>query len=462
MKKSLIYLILIFIVFAFFRFYNLDKRIIFNWDQEQFSYQIKNIIQDKDFTLIGPRTTHDKGFFLGPYFTYLMIPFYLMTNLHPNALLIFVVFYNLLFFYISYFLLKKVFNRKVVLIFLFLWTINYQLIYFDTLPWWPILIPLGITLSIYYLHEIYKNPATENYIFLGLTLGIFSNMHFQFAFIILFSIFMLIQYQKKIYFSLKKILAFSGSFLLVFTPLFIFDLRNNFINMKLFSNFFFLSDKGLGRDINVWKIVFINVIQPIIFFKNELLMFFFIILIVILLIYLINKNKNFKKIFYKSFLLLWIFTPFAFMLYGKRPSEYYYVYLYPFLLIAISDFLLTVKNRVYMTLVFVILVSVFITDLMFYNKDNKILQEDYLSLYAKDNTAKKIVEKVDLSKKFNISIDAPPGLNNGFKYFLDWYGIRQTGDWKQDYLIEIRNPLHPKDIVVNNAIGLKVPKEVLK
>ena len=46
-------LAIIFLIFCFFRFYNLDKRLSFGWDQEQFSYQIKQIVQDHQPVLIG-------------------------------------------------------------------------------------------------------------------------------------------------------------------------------------------------------------------------------------------------------------------------------------------------------------------------------------------------------------------------------------------------------------------------
>src|SRR3989344_6963139 len=116
-------LIFIFLVFAYFRFYNLDQRIIFDWDQEQYSYQIKNVLENGDFTLLGPRANNDRGFFLGPYFTYLLVPFYLIRNLHPIALIDFVVTYNIAFFLVSYFVLSRLFSKNHSYMFLSLWAI---------------------------------------------------------------------------------------------------------------------------------------------------------------------------------------------------------------------------------------------------------------------------------------------------------------------------------------------------
>lgn len=135
---------LVFFLFTFFRFYNLDKRIGFSWDQEQFSYQIKRILVDHKLTLLGPRVNNDRGFFLAPYFIYLLVPFYFLTNLHPKALIYFVAFFNILFFWGGFSIIKKIFDHKIAFFFFMFWAINPLFINYDTIAWNPIVIPLGI------------------------------------------------------------------------------------------------------------------------------------------------------------------------------------------------------------------------------------------------------------------------------------------------------------------------------
>ena len=81
------YLILIFLLFAFTRFYNLEYRVIFGLDQEQLAQQVWNIVRHGDLTLLGPRANNDLGFFLAPYLTYLLLPLYVVTGLYPSALM---------------------------------------------------------------------------------------------------------------------------------------------------------------------------------------------------------------------------------------------------------------------------------------------------------------------------------------------------------------------------------------
>ena len=152
-RKVIAVALVLFFVFAYLRFFNLNNRIIFDWDQEHYAYEIKNIVVEHKLTLIGPRANNDLGFFLGPYFTYLMLPFYLLTNLHPNGSIYFLVAYNLVFYWLSFVVIKKLFNVKTALLFLILWTVNNLLTAYDIIPWWPVLIPLGVILTWKFLLE---------------------------------------------------------------------------------------------------------------------------------------------------------------------------------------------------------------------------------------------------------------------------------------------------------------------
>lgn len=449
-------IITVFIIFAFFRFYNLDQRIIFDWDQEQFSYQIKNIVEKGDLTLLGPRANNDRGFFLGPYFTYFLLPFYLIRNLHPKALIDFVMVYNIVFFLTSYYVLFKLFSRNLAIIFLSLWGINSGLAALDVIPWWPIILPLGIILTILVLKNIYEKPVEKNYIFLGLILGLFSNIHFQFMFLILFSlIFLILKFKQNNIFKIKNFLYLSISFLITFLPLLIFDLRNNFLNTKLFFAFFLEDNPGLVNDKNIWTVVFTNFLKPFIYFEKTDYMWLFLLIIAGLVIYLIKKTKAFSKYFYISFLIILILTPVIFYFYGTRPSEYYFLYLIPFVLITISDFIFTLNKRYLLIPLILFFLSINNISL------KKNLKSIPIGLYYKDKAIKTLKKNIDLSKKFNVTIDAPLGFHNGYKYLLDWYKIPQSGNFT-DPLIQIKLPPEKVDIRINDGIGLIIPKEVSK
>lgn len=443
---------LVFTLFIFFRLYNLDKRLIFDWDQERDAYLVKQLLIDHKPTLIGPRVVSETGFFLGPYFTYLLVPFYLLTNLHPQGLLYFIVFYNLIFFLFGYFILKKFFGLQQSLVFLFLWAVNFLLIEYDIIPWNPVFVPLGVILTWLILYRIFKNNVTGDWLFLGLSLGFFVNMHFQFIFMILFSIFFLTFYQiiKKA-FDFKKIVVAILGFLVMFIPLLIFDLRHNFLNIHALINFFFSPEARVDHDPNVWFTVFTYFLQPLIYTRSELLAKLFYFASLLIIVYLSIKKEKFQKLFYYSTLFLWLVFPLFFILYGKRPSEYYFVFLYPFIFVLLINFIFTIKKKY---LVYLLILLLFL-----FNIQNSLflLKTKIFSLYYKDLAIKKL-KKLTENKKFNISFDTPLGANFGYRYLIDYYQIKQTGNWN-DPLVEIRIPPEANDIRIQE-IGIKIPQEL--
>ncbi len=450
---EIILLILIFSLFSFLRFYNLDKRIIFDWDQEYLSNFLKRIIVDRDLILIGHRATSETGFFFGPYFEYLFVPFYLISKMHPSGLILFVYLINIIFFAFSYFLIRKLFNMPIALAFLAFWAGNYLFIVYDTTVWAPILIPLGIFLTWFTLWRIFNKPSILNYLFLGLVLGFFTQIHSLFFPIDFFALSFLIVlwfYKKKKFpIFTKKLLLLGSVFLFFFIPLLVFDLRHGFLNSKLFVGYFSERVKG-AVDIKASLEVYGNFLKPFLVYNQLLITLVFHLLIFGLLFYLVKKRQGFLKIFYTASLLMWIITTITFLRYNQRPSEYYFIYLYPVIVIAILDFFYH-KNRN----------SIIILSLLFFliniNRLRATIQPVTLGLAIKEQA---VLELKDILKGriYNLSYEVPIGFNNGYQYLLEYYNIKPS-DNPGDPLVILRIPPRKKDIVVGK-IGIRIPPEL--
>jgi len=227
---SCLTLLAVLTIFLFLRFYQLPQRTIFNWDQERDAFEVQKILSG-DPSLIGPRVLGPQGFFLGPYFYYLLAPFYFLTGGHPQAIVYFLIVLNLVFFLTAYLIVKKIWGEKTALIFLFLWSICPATI--ETTAWNPALIPLMIILIWYTLFQ-------KSYFWLGLSLSLAINFHFQAVFLAPF-ILLFLFWQKE--FSGKNLGKAALGFFLPFTPLLLFDLKHNFLNLKLLGQFI----KGRGE-----------------------------------------------------------------------------------------------------------------------------------------------------------------------------------------------------------------------
>lgn len=453
LKKNIFYILLfiIFLAFCFTRFYNLDQRIVFGWDQEQFSTQIREIIVNHKLTLLGPRVNNDLGFFLGPYFPYLLIPLFLLTRLHPVALAYLIFIENILFFVLSFFVIKKLFSARHALAFLALWTINFWMQIYDIMPWWILLIPMGAVVTFFSLYKVYRAPKKWFlWVLLGLWLGLFFNMHFQFVFVFIFANIMVFFLLKAKKVSFKNLSFYLGSFVATFAPLMLFDLRHNFLNTHLFLDFFLKGTDAAPKDYLSFVPVLVNFFQPFTIIKSTWLMFGFYLLMLASFVILTLKKKNFFRIFYTGMAIIWLLTPVVFYIYGRRPSEYYFLYLMPFIFIALSDLLITFKKT---SVLFAIVILLAVGNFNFLKKN---LRPDYTGLYYKDQVAQYLKNNL-AGKRFNVSYDGV-SVDTGFPYLLDYYEVTQSGDFK-DPLVEISFPARKKEFKIGD-FSITIPEKL--
>ncbi len=455
MKSRLVTVLLlsIFLIFAFLRFYQIDMRLGFAWDQEQFSTQVRDIVRDHKLTLLGPRVTDENGFFLAPYFTYLLVPFYMSTNLHPRALIPFLITINTVFFFASYFVIAKLWSSKHALFFLAFWALNPVLIKFDTIAWWPLLIPLGVVCTWYIVELNINKPTRFVSLALGALIGFFTNMHFQFIFLGLFVTTTLIFfYQKKLLFLSGMLCNIFIGFMSMFLPLLLFDLRHDFLNFHLFLNFFTHQTSSLPSDIQ-WPVVLSNTLAPITSMKGYVSGTACLAFTVFSASYLSGQRME-KKSWNIGVIVLLIGTVILFSVYKRRPSEYYFLYLYPFILITLIDTALRTKHTI---LLFIFILLMPITQL---KEIAEVLREDDGGLYYRDQAIRKMLPYSE-KKPYAISLDMPAGTANGYRYLIEHYGMHMENTDPKAALIQIRIPAKKGDITIKQ-LGIAIPSELMK
>lgn len=404
-KKYLI-LLIIFFVFLLLRCWLLSKTIMFGWDQERDAQIAEKIISHSDIPLIGPRVVGEKGFFLGPYFFYLITPFYFLTNLHPYAIVYFVIFFSTIFYVISFYIFQKLYGFKVAMLFLAIWAVLPATINQDRIAWNPMLIPLAFSTLIFYLDKFQLRP--RYFLILGLILGAIFHIHFQGLFYaILALVYLMKKYPRSLRYYLWIILGFS----LTFTPLIIFDFRHQWLNLNLFTNFFFSSTHTSGSPISflpVWS----NFVDQLTGINN---LVFSIIIWLILVIYgFINR----RRAYFFTFTIVLFITPIAFAVYGQRPSEYYFNFLLPIIILYLSIFISKKKIPPYILLLIFSIFSLY---------SLKSIKINPTSLFYKNEIVKKAKDTLKETPVY-ISYDTPLGENNGFDYLINYYKINRSKD----------------------------------
>jgi 4-amino-4-deoxy-L-arabinose transferase-like glycosyltransferase len=170
------------------RFYQINERSPFGWDQVDNAWAAGRIIVNHALPLLGMQAKGNSGVFIGPLYYYLIAIVYFVTNLDPIASGIFAGLTSVFSFCVIYYVGKKMFSTEVALIASFINTVAVFGIVFDRVQW-PINFIPPISLLIFYF--LYKIVTGKNkyIIFLAIAIGFSFHVHFTslfFPIIILF------------------------------------------------------------------------------------------------------------------------------------------------------------------------------------------------------------------------------------------------------------------------------------
>ena len=415
LAKQKKYLLLIIPTILFMYSRQIDQsNIIFNWDQERDAQAIRQIIQDHKFWLIGPRVLGPSGFYLPPYFFYLLLPFYFLTNLDPQALILFLQSYNLLFFLASVFVLKKVLNLKTAAIFLAFWTLSPLTISMDRISWNPLLIPLFFILLIFSLYKYHHAKQKQKYALIsGLIFGLGLSFHIQF--LLLFPLILI--FIKNV----KELMIMFASVAAIFLPILLFDLRHNFLNTNLVLE---MIGSSQAKDYFSFLPVLRNFMSQLFSLNLNINSTIFIYLILLLIAVVLFKysKTDFEKLLQKGIISILLFTPVVFGFWGQRPSEYYFNYLAIIVFLNLSLIIVKVLEKYIKSAIFLFIL---VFCLLYVYFPPSFIHRSCDSIESKKAPVS-LLSGLKKSKEFQISFDLTSGQDTGFRYLLELNNLNDT------------------------------------
>lgn len=185
--------------------------------------------QHKTITLLGPSaspTVYDHQFFFGPITYYLLIIFGLVSNWDPfkaSLLMTLAALVGMIFLYLT---TKKLFNEKVARLVAILFSILPITVNYSNFLWNPNFLLVLVPIYLYCLVVALGKNTIYWYFLTGLLGGLCLQLHFQAILLFLFSVVWLLV--KKV--TYKKLLVTLFGFVVGYSPLIIFDIRNHFYN----------------------------------------------------------------------------------------------------------------------------------------------------------------------------------------------------------------------------------------
>lgn len=248
-------LLLVLVVAAFLRLWRLPNTLQFLADQGRDATVVARIFTDLDPVFIGPVTSIG-NMYLGPFYYYFMLPWLFLTYPSPLGPAYAVAIVGIITVYLTYALGKQMFGWQPALMASGLLATNFVAIEFNRFSWNPNIAPLFGLLILWTVWKAKNKPAY--WLVFGLLAGLIIQLHY----IALLAVAAggLVYLANGI--SIWKIHKFNNNkirewllaglgagciFLLTLTPLLLFDIKHNFLNLRGFANMFGSSQAFVGE-----------------------------------------------------------------------------------------------------------------------------------------------------------------------------------------------------------------------
>lgn len=464
MRRHHLILAIILLIALFFRTYKVVDRFEFAHDGDLYSWIVKDIVVNHHIRLIG-QLTSAPGIYIGPYFYYSLIPFFILTRMDPIGTVILAILLGLVTTVSYYWVLSKIFKKNVGLIGAFLYAILITTVNADL---WVVPTVTTSLWAIWYFYSLVM-LSRGNFsvlLLLGILVGLVWHIHIALIPTLL-AFPVAIFFSKKIP-NFKQIIIFIISLLITSTPLILFEFKHNFIQTYSLINNFSYHQEGVPTGFYKVQLVLGMLTKNLnqLFFApwsfgltNNLIFTLAVLLSVIFFIR--TKLISLKEIvpFY-----VWIIGPILFFSLSSSPiSEYYFTNTNIVFIAGISLALhyLFKSFKKGKIIVLTILCLILFKNLYFL-----ITQNYYNKGYLEKKSVVDFIVKDSKSKNFpcfSINYITSFGENVGFRYFfyLKNAHIAVAGRGSPVYSIVIPDEYAKNEVKVKfGHIGVIPPSEI--
>lgn len=182
-----IILVVCFGFFVYLRFFDAGFREVFGYDQTTNSWVMRDMIVNGKRPLIGMVAKGNTGFYIGPAYYYLLVPFYWAHGLDPIAGMTFVGVVSLFTFWVIFYCLLKTLGRMPALFAIILYTFSANCIAYDRIPWPVVFIPMISIAIFYFLYRSISN-SKKYLIPLAMVIGFSFHIHFTAVYFVVITI----------------------------------------------------------------------------------------------------------------------------------------------------------------------------------------------------------------------------------------------------------------------------------
>ena len=430
-KIEFVLLLVILLVGAFCRLYKINEYMTFLGDEGRDVIIVRRLLIEHHPPLIGPGTSIG-NMYLGPAYYYMMAIPLLLANFNPVGPAIFISTLGIVTVLFLWFVVREWFPSNKInigaLVAAFLYAISPVVIIYSRSSWNPNIMPFFALATIYFMWRVWQKKELKSLIIVGITFALCMQSHYL-ALLLLPTLgiiwlitFFKTQNKKRLFvYSIISVILF----LLIMSPLAIFDFRHNFINFNAMKAFF--TDRQTTVSVLPWKAIpdmwpnLVNITTDLVGAKNATvgLIVSIITAISFVFVFLFKKEKyDFKKVSVILIITLWLgFALIGLGLYKQHIYDHYYGFVFtaPFIILGgIVQYVIN-KKRV----VGVLVVSVISAVVVFIDVQNSPLKFVPNRQLERAQVVSKKVEEISGMQRFNFALVAESNYDSGYRYFLD-------------------------------------------
>lgn len=439
----------ILIIATICRFYNITEYMTFLGDEGRDVIIVRRIFTEFHPPLIGPGTSIG-GMYLGPLYYYMMAPALLLANFSPIGPAVQIAVLGVITVFLVWYVGRVWFGKTAGVIAAFLFAISPTVITFSRSSWNPNIMPFFSIICMYSIWKVWKEKQFKWLLVTGVTFAFVLQSHYLglLLFPTIFIYYLLTYIKVRASAENSNIFKYSligyGIFILLMSPLAIFDLRHNFMNSRAMHQFFTVRQTTVS--VRPWSAVpkvpalFVQINQSLVTAANldaSKKVSLFIFLCVIYFIYKGYKNKKLIPEYAPYyFLALWMFfSLIGFGVYKQNIYDHYFgfVFVVPFLLLGgiFSRFL----NKNIFTKLFAIVFIVYLVSINL--SKNPLKFHPNKQLQRSQNVANKIISE-SAGQPFDLAVLAERNYEDGYRYFLELSGatVLHADRWDQKTIVD--------------------------
>lgn len=237
---------IVLLVASFLRLYRIDEYMTFLADEGRDALIVRDIVLGKSFPLVGPGTSIG-GMHLGPLYYYLMAPPLALSRLSPVGPAVMVAVLGVLTVALLWWFGRRILGRAPALAMTALYALSPTVITYSRSSWNPNIMPFFALLALYGTWRVWRRGSPRWLPAIAVALAFALNSHYL-GLLLLPTIGVFLAFSGRVL-RPRVVVAAVCLFLLLMAPTLVYELQNDWVDVRAATRFVFGQGRAAGLDV---------------------------------------------------------------------------------------------------------------------------------------------------------------------------------------------------------------------